>query len=334
VRTHHGLFCKLVTPEHIERAVDLTTRGKRRRPDVAWFLFERDRHVARIRTQLENASWRPGRFRRLYVHDPKPRVIARAPVADRVVHTAVADLCAPVFLRSALDDDFACRPGKGTHRAVLALLRAVRRHRFALHLDVRAYFPSIDVDVLRGLLAARIRDDAFLAVVDRVLDSGRGFFDAPEVRRYARLDDDWPPRGRGLPMGAVTSQLFAAHVYLLAFDHFVKRELRVPGYVRYVDDLFVFGDRRSELRAWREAIGAWLKRERGLRLKHPRARVLSCGGHLDALGARIRRDGVEPLPVTWKRMRRRVRAFVQDGTATVSQFRLSMESSLGTVFLL
>jgi hypothetical protein len=331
--THHGLFATLITPEHLEQAVARTVRGKRRRPDVAWFLFERDRHVSRLLAQLAAGTWQPGRFTRLFVHDPKPRVIARACVADRVVHTAVADLCAPIFLRSACDSDFACRPGKGTHRALLTLLAAMRRYRFALHLDIAAYFPSIDTELLRSLLAARIADADFLAVVDRILHAGRGFFDAPVVRRFARLLPDWPAKGRGLPMGAVTSQLFAAHVYLLAFDHFVKRVLHVRSYVRYVDDMFLFGERRVDLRNWRKVIQHWLDRERGLRLKHPHARILSCAGHMDALGWRIRRDGMEPLPKTWKRMRRRVQAFVRDGATTRAAFRRSMESSLGTAFL-
>lgn len=107
----------------------------------------------------------------------------------------------------------------------------------------------------------------------------------------------------------------------------------MPSYVRYVDDIFLFGDRRADLRAWRSAVGDWLARERGLRLKHPNARVLSCAGHLDALGARIRRDGVEPLPKTWKRMRRRVHAYVREGEVTRAAFRRSMESSLGMAFL-
>ncbi len=43
----------------------------------------------------------------------------------------------------------------------------------------------------------------------------------------------------------------------------------MPGYVRFVDDMLLFGQRRADLRAWREAIGEWLDREgyKVLRLK-------------------------------------------------------------------
>lgn len=207
-----------------------------------------------------------------------------------------------------MPEDFACRPGFGTHRAVLALRGAMRRHRFAVHLDVRAFFPSVDLDILRRLLTARIDDPALMAVLDLVFECGRSVYTDPEVRRFARLTDDWPPPGRGLPIGASTSQLLATHVYLMALDHHIKRVLKVPSYVRYGDDICCFGDRRADLRAWRAAIGQWLWDERGLRLKHPEARILSCAGHLDALGHRVQRTGVEPLGRARRRLVARVPA--------------------------
>ncbi len=51
-------------------------------------------------------------------------------------------------------------------------------------------------------------------------------------------------RTRGLPIGNLTSQ-FWANAYLNGFDHFVKRELRCPAYVRYVDDLLFFADEQE-----------------------------------------------------------------------------------------
>lgn len=201
--------------------------------------------------------------------------------------------------------------------------------------DVKKYFPSIDVEILRDILAARIRDQKFMAVVDRVLEAGRGLYDSPRVRRFVGLSDDFPPLGSGLPIGALTSQFFAAHVYLQSFDHFVKRALKVPAYVRYVDDFFLFGDRRADLRAWRAATAEFLWRERRLRLKFPEARVRSCAGHMDALGVRIRRVGIEPLPrKPLIRLRTRIRREIdrRHGDGRLPDFRASFASFCGTYF--
>jgi hypothetical protein len=62
------------------------------------------------------------------------------------------------------------------------------------------------------------------------------------------------------------------------------------------------------VRTWRTAVADWLHIERGLRLKHPEARVLSCAAHLDALGMRITRDVARPLPRSATRFRQQIRA--------------------------
>lgn len=297
------LFEPLVDRANLERAAELTVRGKRRRPDVAWFLIRRDTVLARIERELRAGCWMPAGFDLLFLRDPKPRVIARAPLEDRIVHAALVERIEPAFLSAATDDDFACRPGYGTHRARIRLLEALRAHRFFLHLDIQHYFPSIDLGLLRALLARRIRDRRFLDLVDRVLESGAGLYDGAAARRHARMSDAWPPRGGGLPIGARTSQLFAAHVLLAELDQRVRREWRVPAYVRYVDDLFLFADCRAELRRVRAAIGAWLWRERRLRLKVPEARVRAAEGHVDALGKRITRTGIEPFRSSWTGLR-------------------------------
>ena len=302
MRTARGLFARLCSREHLELAAQAMVRGKRRSPAVAWFLFRREELLARLADALAAGTWEPEGFDLLLLRDPKPRVIARAPVIDRVVHQAIVSLLEPVFAPSLLPMDYACRAGLGTHRALLALQRAMRAHRFVVHLDIRAYFPSIHLGILRDIIAQRVRDDAMLAVVDRVLSAGAGLIDGPEMRSWLHLSDDWPPRGRGLPIGAHTSQFWAAHVYLLALDYTIKRSLRVPSAVRYVDDIFLFGDSRAALRGWRAAVGAWLGAERDARLKHPNARILSCAGHLDALGCRVTRDEIRRLPVGLRRL--------------------------------
>lgn len=82
--------------------------------------------------------------------------------------------------------------------------------------------------------------------------------------------------------------------------------MKVPGYLRHVDDLFLFADRRGDLERWRRELVAWLDRKRSLRLKHPDTRVLSCRSHLDALGYRVRRDGLIALPRALRRLRHRL----------------------------
>jgi len=183
-----------VAPAHLERALDDTARGKRRRPDVAWAIFRREAIARDLSDRLRRGTWRPAGFAPLFIRDPKPRVIARAPLEDRIVHAALVTAMRPALTRSLLPECAACRPGLGNHRAVLRLHGLMRAHRCFVHLDVRAYFPSIDRDVVRRLLARRIRDARFLAVVDQVLESGAALYRDPEVRAHAGLTPSVAPR--------------------------------------------------------------------------------------------------------------------------------------------
>ncbi|MCA9541945.1 MAG: hypothetical protein KC620_23775, partial [Myxococcales bacterium] len=108
-----GLFDKLCQVETLLEAIRLTARGKRSRPDVARLLSRREQVAVELAEALRSERWRPLGFRLLRVHDPKPRIIACVPLVDRVVHTALVEQIAPIFARSLMPDDFACRPGYG-----------------------------------------------------------------------------------------------------------------------------------------------------------------------------------------------------------------------------
>jgi hypothetical protein len=144
--------------------------------------------------------------------------------------------------------------GKGNHRALDRAQGYARRYRYVLPCDVRQFFPAIDHAVLRRILARKLRDPDVMWLVDRILESGVGVLSEEYEMVWFPGDDLLAAnRPRGLPIGNLTSQ-FWANCYLNGFDHFVKRELRCPGYVRYVDDLLLFGDDKRQLWDWKEAI--------------------------------------------------------------------------------
>ena len=306
--SERGLFERLGAPAHLRAAARRTCRGKRRRPDVARFLLFEEREVERLEVLLATGGWRPDPFDVLRIRDPKPRAIARPSVRDRVVHQAVAAVLEPLWAHRLHPGDMASRPGHGAHRAELRARHLMQRFDWAVHLDVRAYFPSIDIGRLYDLIARHVRDPPFMDLVARILEWGATVYEDPRIRAYAGLDDAWPPAGRGLPMGTSTSQLWAAHVYLTRLDHFVTRELGVPGLIRYCDDILLVAPTRRRLWHARDEVAAWLGEHRGLRLKAPDARVVSCTGHLDFLGYRIRRESHEALPRALRRARGRVAA--------------------------
>ena len=288
-----GLFPRIASFPALEAAAQRAARGKRRKPGVAAFLANLEAEVLRLERELLTGAWRPGRYVEIVVHEPKPRMVSAAPFRDRVVHHALCAVIEPLFERGFVFDSYANRRGKGTHRAVTRYERFRNRHRHVLRCDLYRYFPSIDHALLKTDVRRRIGCERTLHLIDAIID---GSNPQEPVNRYYPGDDLFTPfeRRRGLPIGNLTSQLFA-NVHLDGFDHFVKEVLRAPGYLRYVDDFALFHDDPAVLAEWRGRIAAYLARRR-LSL-HPRKTYVAATAEPTIfLGYVLLPDGRRRLP--------------------------------------
>ena len=307
-----GLFEEIVAPANLWAAWREFRRGKGGRRDVRAFEHRAPREVVRLAAALREGRYRPGGYRLLLVHEPKVRLVAAAPIRDRIVHHALHRVLAPRLDRGLVDTTYACLPGRGAHRAALAFLGALRRHRYVVMFDVRRYFLSVDREILLGLMARRLREQPLLDLLRVVADSGDGLYERPEIAAALGLEPGFPPAGCGLPIGNLTSQWWGNH-YLSGLDHFVKRVLKLPHAQRYMDDVGLFSDSRAALEEARVATVEWLARERRLRWKHPDAPVRPTDGHFRYLGFRISRAGVDPSREALTKMRRRLRGHLVAG---------------------
>ena len=296
-------FEAIATPEALLGAWRRYRAGKRRRPAVARFEFDAERRILDLSESLLTGAYRPGPYHLLEIRDPKPRLIAVASVGDRVVHRSIYDVLAPRFNRSFITDSYACLSGRGSHRAVLRFRELLRRHRYLVHLDIRRYFPSVDHEILLGLLAPRLRDRRITALLETILASGDRLYRRPRVVAfYGRGEDERP---RGLPIGNLTSQWWG-NLYLDGLDHFAKRELGVRGWTRYMDDVVAFANDRATLRRWRREIETWLWDERRLRLNAHKGHIRPADLPQTYLGYRISRQGHDLGPKAVRRFRRQV----------------------------
>ena len=311
------LFPRIASFTALEAAARRAARGKRRKPGVAAFLARLEHEVLRLEHALLAGTWRPGRYVEIAVRDPKPRMVSAAPFRDRVVHHALCTVIGPLFERGFIFDSYANRRDKGTHRAVARYERFRSRFAQVLRCDLYRYFPAVDHEILKMDVRRRIRCERTLWLVDAIID---GSNPQEPVCRYYPGDDLFTPfeRRRGLPIGNLTSQLFA-NVHLDGLDHFVKEVLRAPGYLRYVDDFALFHDDRLVLEEWRRRIGAYLARRR-LSL-HPRKTFIAPTAEpATFLGYVLLPDGRRRLPEdNVRRFRNRLRGMrdrLRAGTLT------------------
>ena len=206
-----------------------------------------------------------------------------------MVHHALCNVLEPIFEQKFIFDTYANRVGKGTHRALDRCTQYLRRFEYVLPLDVQKYFPSIDHAILEGILTQTIGDEKVMDLCRKIMESGRGVLDNEYEMVYFPGDDLLAAaRPRGLPIGNLTSQ-FWANVYLNGLDHFIKRQLKCRGYIRYVDDMLLFSNEIKDLHRWREEVIAYLA---GLRLTvhEDSAQPRPCAVGIPFLGFQVFRD--------------------------------------------
>ena len=263
------LYTQLCSWDNLYLAYRKAARGKRGKGPAARFEYRLEDNLVALQTELLEQTYQPGAYHSFHIHEPKRRLISAAPFRDRVVHHALCNLIEPIFERSFITDSYANRVGKGTHRALDRAQHYARRFRYCLQIDIQQFFPAIDHALLREILARKIDDPRILWLIDGILASGIGVLSEEYAMVYFPGDDLFAVnRDRGLPIGNLTSQ-FWGNCYLNPFDHFIKRELRCRGYLRYVDDILLLADDKATLWAWKAAI---IERLARLRLTaHPGA---------------------------------------------------------------
>lgn len=298
------MWSRLTSFAHLLAAARASARGKRFRPPVLAFHSELEYELLALKEELEQKTYRPGPYRTFMIREPKPRLISAAPYRDRVIHHALTRVLEPIYERSFIYDSYACRQGKGTHAAMRRCQEFARRHPWVYKADIAKFFPSIDHAVLKGMLRRKIKDVDVLWLADLLIDHSNT---QEEVYHLFPGDNLFTPseRRRGIPLGNQTSQ-FLANVYLDPLDHFVKERLRLPGYVRYVDDFVCFADSRDELRHARREIAAFLAT---LRLKvHPTKDVIFPARQgIRFVGYRVWGSHVKLVAENVYRFRRRLR---------------------------
>ncbi len=286
MKTYKQLYPHVHDFENLYLAWCKARKGKRGREGAAAFERVQEQELLALQEELQNFTYTPGPYRNFYVHDPKKRLISAAPFRDRVVHHALYRVIEPIWESRFIHDTYANRVGKGTHRALDRAQEYLRKYGYFLQCDLRQFFPSIDHEILRGEFTRRIHDDDMLWLCDTILASGVGVLAGEYDMAWFPGDDLLAAiRPRGLPIGNLTSQ-FWANVYLNDFDHFIKRELKCPAYLRYVDDFVLFDDDPYRLKEWRKTIVEKLGRLR-LTLHDERTRTFASTSGLPFLGFRL-----------------------------------------------
>lgn len=315
-KTYGGIWGGVVDYENLYRAYCMARRCKRYHDDVLRFWARLEEHLIDIQNRLIWKTWAPSRMREFMVFRPKPRLIVAPTFSDRVVHHALCNQLTPIFERKFIRHSYACRVGKGNHRAVATLRsmlhEADHRHAYIIQADISKYFASIQHDILLGIIRKTIRDKHILWLLERII----------KCNGYERV---------GLPVGALTSQL-CANIYLDVFDHYIKDGMGIHYYVRYMDDFIMVVPSKQSAREIYNACAHFLSSRLKLTL-NSKSRYYPVTKPIDFCGYRLLDIGRTILPRKRNvyNARRRIVKMIQSRRYELQQIVASYQSYRGYV---
>ncbi len=270
MKIYRDIYGLIISPENLFAAWQVFKSDKRNKPDVMEFERDLEQNIFRLHRELRDKTYRHGGYYGFWIRDPKLRRIHKAAVKDRVLHHAMFTVLNPIFEPTFIPTSFSCRIGKGTHKGVEKLAKMLRaesknnaRVCYALKCDVRKFFDSVDHEVLKGILERKIKDPDAMWLLNGIVDS---------------FSED-----RGIPIGNLTSQLFA-NLYMNEFDAFVKQELKVSRYLRYTDDFIVVSADKEYLAGLLPVMQRFLRDRLALELHPSKISIRKYAQGIDFLG--------------------------------------------------
>lgn len=327
MKVHKCIFQRVVSLENLFLAWEEFRKGKNSRKDVQEFEWKLEQNIFSLYRDLQSHQYNHGAYTAFSICDPKQRKIHKASVRDRVLHHAVFKILNPIFEPTFIAHSFSCREGKGTHKAVDALERWLRKTSrnyttqcFALKCDIQQFFASVDHAVLRSILAKVIKDEDMLWLLKEIIGSFHTLGYPDEERK-------------GIPIGNLTSQLFA-NIYMNELDQFMKQQLRVKQYIRYTDDFVIVDSDKSKLENLLYPINEFLKEQLHLSL-HPRKIILrKFGQGIDFLGYVIlphhRTLRTRTKRRMFRKLQNRTRSY-KTGAGSEAAVEASLQSYLGVL---
>jgi len=278
--------------------------NKRNTASALEFEWNLEENLFQLEEELQNKTYQLDRSICFVVTDPSPREIFASTFKDRVVHHILVNKIEKAGEKSFVYDSYACRKGKGTHKAAERLQDFIRKatnnynkKAYYLQLDVLGFFMNINHNILYTILKKLIlKQEKSYQWKKDILWLGKKIIYHNPTKNYIKKSkkqkfDLIPPRkslfnkksNKGLPIGNYSSHFFA-NLYLNQLDHFIKRNLKQKYYLRYVDDFLIIDKNKKYLRSLIKKINKFLKQTLDLDLNYKKTKLKDVKEGIDFLG--------------------------------------------------
>ena len=212
---------------------------------VAAFELNAWERCQKLSEELTADIYKPRPPKRFTLTRPKRRSCLSVGIRDRVYQRSLCDnVVYPAMVRGLIPANCACQKGKGTDYARQRLVKMLKRHwhhhsidGYALQMDIAGYYPNMRHEVALAKFAKHL--------------------DASSYERVKAILTYQYAGEVGFDPGSQLVQI-AGIAVLDGLDHFVKEQLRVKAYIRYMDDMICLGKTCEELEVAKGAIDEYL----------------------------------------------------------------------------
>lgn len=266
-------FHKITSMDNLIEAYNRTQlSGSKENKSAVKFSLNLMHNLRNLQTELLDGDYRPGKYNIFKVHEPKERVIAAPKFKDKLVQFALHNVLNPGFENKFIYDSYSCINGKGTHKCAKRIRHFLAKANWRwddpwiVKCDIKKYFYSIDHNILKEILDREIADKRTLKLACLIIDGS--------------VDDV------GLPLGNITSQLFA-NIYLNEMDKHIKRVLLIKEYARYMDDFCALVGSRSRAKKLKKQISNFVQDNLNLKLNKKKSKIFPLKQGVNMVGYKI-----------------------------------------------
>lgn len=256
MKTYKSLYSNILDIGLIEKCIWTASEYKRNKRPVKKIIENKEWYAGKLLKILAEENYSFKKYKKIRINEGSNKkerfIVTPLFYPDQIIHHLIVSQIEPIISKSLYEHAYGSIKGKGPHVAKKRLRKWIDSYgnkRFYVYkCDIKQFFASIDHDILKNKLQRKITDDRFIKLI------------------FALIDSYEEEKGKGIPKGFYTSQ-WLAHFYLTEMDHYIKEELHIKHYIRYVDDIVILDTNKKRLRKNVQKFEEYLNNKLKLRIK-------------------------------------------------------------------
>lgn len=255
----NNIYDKYLKIDNLYKCWNIVKITCKNKTEIFYFSLNLNTNIMNIYNELKNRTYKPNKFRCFMIFEPKPRLVMSQSIKDKIVNHFITNYYLIRVLDSKLiDSNVATRKNKGSNYADVLLrqyfskilVNNKNKEIYCLKIDISKYFYTINHELLINMLRKYIADVDIINLIKLIIFETNQDYVNKNITKYNKIyntDIPYYKDNKGLSIGAMSSQ-FLAIFYLNEIDNYIKYNLGIKYYIRYMDDMLILDTDKEKLK--------------------------------------------------------------------------------------